>query len=228
MRASGRWSAVMLLAMCLCLPACKKDKPVAWVESSANEVPADSVPSDDDWLIFGAARYRMHYLRMATTIDTNDPQTHELARLSLKPDIVAELKVELPKVEELYARQRTAIMAKLDAEQAKIFEQEIALDAELAEKLIAVYWEPRATKMMETSAELKPKVEEVRKLRASLSPWFFGMPAKQSEVEEMYDTAYRQKAMKPGYAWPMTKAMSRDKIEQLEKEAAEKKARGGD
>jgi hypothetical protein len=225
MRASGRWSGVMLLALCLCLPACKKDKPVAWVESSASEVPEDSVPSDDDWLIFGAARHRMHFLRMATTVDTSDPQTHELARLQLKPDIVAELKAELPKVEELYARQRTAIVAKLDAEQAKLFEQEIALEAEIAEKMMPIFWQPRETKVWESSTELATKLEKLKELRAPLSPWLFGLPAKKSEVEEMYDTAYLRKAMKSGYGWPLVNSISRERMEQLEQEAAEKKKR---
>lgn len=61
-------------------------------------------------------------------------------------------------------------------------------------------------------------------LRAPLSPWLFGLPAKRSEVE---DTAYLRKAMKSGYGWPMVNSISREQMEQLEQEAGEKKAREG-
>lgn len=219
MRASRRWKGMMLLAMCLCLclPACKKDKPVAWVESSGGELASSSEPSDDDWLVFGAARHRMHFLRMIAALDLNSPETPQMARMELNAESQAKLKAELPQVEDLYARQKGLIMAKLSGEKAKLFEEEIALERETAEVVMSFYWQMIVGEKVVAPQEMKAKLEKLAELRRPLSKWLFGTPAKREEQEEMYDTANLAGAMKPAFGWPMVNSHSRQLLEDLEK-----------
>ena len=204
----------------LALGGCKKDKPVAWVESSDGELASSSEPSDDDWLVFGAARHRMHFLRMIAALDLNSPETPQMARRKLTPESQAKLKAELPQVEDLYARQKGLIMAKLSGEKAKLFEEEIALERETAEVVMSFYWQMIVGEKVVAPQDMQAMLEKLAELRGPLSKWLFGTPAKREEQEEMYDTAHMAGVMEPAYGWPSITSRMMERIEERKKEAA--------
>lgn len=173
-------------------------------------------PDGKEWLIFSATRHRLIHLQTAIPIyeraASKDGQSRELSATRGKA-----MRAELPLVEASYAKQKAALLAKLDPEKQKLLETELVQELEaraLRDDYSRVRYpktEPGQVRDKQADAEalkavnkqIADKDKSLEAIRGQLSPDLVGFNPGPERTREMYDLAEEAGALKHGEDWPL-------------------------
>jgi hypothetical protein len=173
-------------------------------------------PGPQEWLAFSAVRHRMFYLQGATPVlQKAAGSSPESAGEKKHAQRVAGLLAEMPEVEASYAKQKEALLAKLDEEKRKLLETEMVREVEVRELMdarVALKYpsipageqkaEVDAAALAAVEKDLDAKRRSLQEIREQLAPELIGAFCAPEDLAAMYQAAERAGVLKRGDGWP--------------------------